>query len=645
MSFLKYVAGFVVGVALTACGGGGGSAGTTPVASPSAVVAPISPASNPAQIAATTPAIVEVLTSTNFLPSAGSEAVITVQVKNSSNVGLADQTVTFSASSGSLQLVSGLTDSTGTASAKLTAGSDKSNRNITVAASAGGVSGSIIVPVTGSKISVVGTGSLQVGPTATQFTAHAVDSSGNPINSALITLKSSLSNGLTASPITTDSNGNATFSYTPSTAGSDTLTVSGVGASATATVVVNAIDFTVVSPSVNTLVSIGTPQNITVQYKLAGAGVAGKTVYFSTTRGITNLSSGTTDGAGRATVAVTSSTAGPANLTAQITNVGSVTLPFQFVATTPSSIVLQVNPGSVLPNDAGSTINQSTLSATVRDASGNPVAGQVVNFTATQDGSNGTISPGSNTTDTNGLTTVQFTPGALSTATDGVMVKAVVQSNPSLFSTATLTVNGNALFISIAVSNALTAFDVTTYQKEFSVYVTDANGAPAANRVVTISAFPVNYRKGGLTFCAGASVNCLATDVGWSYEATTSPTTCPNEDDISTTVSNRRNGILDSGEDINGNRFLDPGLPVVISPSTLTTDSFGYATFKVRYGKNYAWWVTTQITARALVAGTESSKMVIYDLDMLSSDASNQSNTPANVTSPFGIAMDCANPN
>lgn len=642
MNFIKCVAALGLTLALAACGGGGGSAGTPLTGSNSVAVPPISAASSPEQIAAATPAIIEVLTSTNTLPSAGSEAVITTQVKNSANVGLAGQTVTFSASSGSLQLVSGVTDSTGKASAKLTAGSDKSNRNITITASTGDVSGSVVVPVTGTKISVNGTGSLQVGPIASQFTVRAVDSAGNGISGASITLKSSLSNGLSASPLTTDPTGSATFLYTPSNAGTDTLTVSGLGASATATVVVNAIDFTIVSPDSNTSIPISTLRTVTVQYKFNNLGVPGKTVYFSTTRGTLVSSIGTTNAAGQATVDVSSSTAGPANLTAQIAGVGSVNLPLQFVAITPSSIVVQANPGSVLPNESGGTTNQSTLSATVRDAIGNPVSGQVVNFTATQDGSNGTITPGSGTTDSNGMTSVQFIPGALSTANNGVVVNAAVQSNPALFSTTTLTVNGSALFISIAVANTLTVFDSTTYQKDFSVYVTDANGAPAANRSVTLSVFPVIYKKGNLIVCTVQSADCLGASQGWDYQATTSPTLCPNEDDISANISYRRNGVLDPGEDINGNSVLDPGLPVVISPSTLTTDASGYGTFKIRYGKNYAWWLTTQITARALVGGTESSKTVTYDLEMLSTDAGNLTSTPANVTSPYGIATDCA---
>ena len=645
MNFIKCVAALGMSLALVACGGGGGSAGTPSGSPATAASAPASAASSPIEIAAAVPAIVEVLTSTNTLPSAGTEAVISAQVKNSANVGLSGKIVTFSASSGSMQLVSGVTDSNGIASAKLSAGGDKSNRNITVTATAAAVSGSIVVPVTGTKISIAGAGSLQSGSSASQFALRAVDSSGNGINNATLTIASRLLNGLSPTVVPTDPTGSATFIYTPTNAGTDNITVSGLGASASTAVVVSAIDFKVTAPSSNTAVPISSPQPITVQYKLSGNGVPGKTVNFSTTRGTVTSATDTTDGTGFATVIVSSATAGPATVTAQITGVGSVSLPLQFVAVTPASIVVQANPGSVLPNGAGSTTSQSTLTATVRDATGNPVAGQVVNFAATQDGSNGTIIPGSGTTDSNGITSVQFTPGALTTATNGVVVTASVQSNPALSSTATLTINGSALFISIAVSNTLTAPDTTTYQKDFSVYVTDADGAPAANRNVTISAFPLFYKKGFLNICTTQSADCIGGVIGWKYHATTSPYFCPNEDDISTNLSYRRNGIKDPDEDLNNNDLLDPGLPVVVSPSTLTTDTAGYATFTLRYGKNYAWWLTTQITARALVSGTESSKAIIYDLEMLSGDAAAIGNTPANVTSPFGIVTDCANKN
>jgi hypothetical protein len=298
-----------------------------------------------------------------------------------------------------------------------------------------------------------------------------------------------------------------------------------------------------------------------------------------------------------------------------------------FIATVPATIVLQANPGAVLPNVSGSTTNQSTLSAIVRDATGNPVSNQVVNFTAITDGSNGSIVPGSGTTDANGQTTVQFIPGALSTAANGVKIRATVQSNPALFSDATLTVNGNALFISIGIASTIIPLDAVTYQKQFSVYVTDANGAPAANRAVTVSVFPTTYGKGSLTWDDTAKQ--------WVYE-TPPPTKCVNED-------TNRNGILDSGEDINHNGKLDPGLPVVISPSTVTTDTSGNATFFMSFGKNYAWWLWTEITARASVGGTESTQVAPYSLEMVSSDATSKS-SPPNKTSPFGKATVCTDP-
>jgi hypothetical protein len=237
------------------------------------------------------------------------------------------------------------------------------------------------------------------------------------------------------------------------------------------------------------------------------------------------------------------------------------------------------------------------------------------------------------------MTSVQFVPGALSTAANGVQLRAFVQSAPSIFADAKMTVNGEALFISIGVGSTLTVFDSTTYQKDFSVYVTDANGVAAANRSVTASVYPKQYGKGTLVNPTGG----LAI---WGYAAG-SPTLCPNEDV-------NRNGILDPGEDINiningvldvtGTAVLDPGLPVALFPSNLTTDSSGYATFKMRFGKNYALWLDTEVTAKALVGGTESSRTVPYNLEMTIDDAKSPG-TPANATSPFGRATVCTDKN
>lgn len=631
MNFIKSVAALGLSLALAACGGGGGSAGT-PVTDTTASP-PASTASSPTQVATEMPATVEVLASSNSLLSAGSEALITTFVKNSGNVGLPGQSVSFAASSGTLQVISAVTDSAGSASAKLIAGGDKSIRDIAVTVTAGSVSGSVVLPVTGTLVTLAGSGSLQAGGAASQYTVRAVDSSGNAIAGATIAVSSTLGNSLSSSSLRTDSTGVAKFLYTPNIAGTDTLIVAGLGTSASSTIVINAIDFVALSPSSNTLIPIDAQQIITVQYKISGVGVPGQSVAFSTTRGEFVSSTATTDANGEATAILSSSTSGPAVVVAQISGIGSVNLPVQFVAITPARIVVQANPGSVLPNSSGGS-NQSTIEALVRDANGNAVANRQVNFTLVKDLSNGTLLPGIATTDANGRAQVQFIPGASSTPSDGVEIKALV-ANTTISGTTLLTVNGKALFITIAFGNTITNLDETVYKKPFSIYVTDANGVSVGNQIVSLSVIPTEYYKGFMSFVCGAgdvSSNCVKR---WRYGIV--PTSCPNED-------LNLDGFLDVGEDTNNNGQLTPGNVVVTAPGTVTTDATGRASFDLEYGEQFAPWVTVAVTARASVAGTESRQTIVFDLVGLDSDFTSET-PPAGATSPFGLSGQCTDPN
>ena len=643
MKFFKYLSVSVLAVALAACGGGGGSSGTTTgTGSPGAVNGgqPAVPGTLPAASAPVVvdiPATVEVLTSANTLPSSGgAEVVITAFVKNASNVGMSGQAVTFSASSGTLQGPSAVTDTSGAVTAKLIAGSDKSIRDIKVTVTAGAASGNVIVPVSGTHVSISGSGSLQAGGSAAQYVVRAVDSSGVAIRGSKITVSSTLGNGLSPATLSTDSTGNATFLYTPNTAGSDTLAISGLGTSADTAVVVNAIDFVALSPASNTSIPIDASQSIRVRYKFSGSGIAGRTVAFSTTRGSFAVSTAITDSNGEASANLTSSTAGPAVVIAQISGVGSVNLPVQFIATTPTSIVVQANPGGILPNTPGSTVNQSTIEAIVRDANGNAVANRQVNFTALQDLSNGTLSPGIATTDANGRAQVQFIPGASSTAASGVNIQAEVAST-TIRSTTSLTVNGKALFINLAFGNTIGSVDETTYSKLFSVYVTDANGVAVGNQLISLSVIPTVYMKGTLNNCTSITTPSGAVSVvcggTWKYSST--PTVCANED-------TNLNGILDIGEDKNLNGQLTPGNIAVAAPGNVITDAFGRASFAIQYGEQFAPWATVSITARASVAGTESRRSILYDLAGSTPDFTGES-PPAGVISPFGSSTSCTN--
>lgn len=572
---------------------------------------------------------VEVLASLATLPSASANTVgITALVKDANNNGMPNVGVSFSANSGVLQSVSTTTNANGVATATLATGADRSNRDIRVTVAAGTSSlGSVVVPVTGTNVSLVGVGSVLLGGTAT-YAVTLRDSAGSPLSNATVAVTSSLANNISPASLTTDANGGATFNYTANTSGNDVLSVRGVGASVTLGVAVSGEDFTVVSPGAGTEVFVNSDREVRVRYRSNGAGIAGRTVNFSTTRGTVSNSSVVTDGNGEAAVNVRSSTAGPATVTAQLGSGALTNLGVMFTASTPDSVVLQINPGAVAPNPTGSSANRAQLQAVVRDGSGNPVKGRTVNFTLLADTSGGSLAAGTGVTDANGTVSDSFIPGPLSTAANGVQIRASV-AGTSVQNVAGATVSGQSLFITIATSNTIGNKDETTYRKPFSVRVTDANGTAVKSQVVTLSVFPLQYGKGVLGFPVGGPV--------WTY-ASGSPQWCPNED-------LNRDGSLQPGEDTNHNGLLTPGMPGAIPVAAVTTDDTGFASFALEYGEQFAPWVQFEIAARATVAGTESVSKMQFMASALADDVNNREVTPAGRISPFGTALDCSVPN
>ena len=570
---------------------------------------------------------VDVTTDKLSLLSASGESTITAFVKNAANVAMPNIPVQFSADSGTLLSADTMTNESGVATAKLSPGSNRANRAITVIATAGVKSGSVKVDVTGSTLTITGSSTQQLGATGS-YSVRAVDSSGNPLAGMVLTGVSSLGNTFTSNA-TTDATGNASFSYTAVRSGVDTLTVTGLGTmKQTLGVTISAVNLSFATPASNASVNVGTSQTVTVRYLVGGVAQSGVAVSFSSTRGAVSAASVVTNASGQASVNVSSLTAGPATITAQIAQVGTATLPLTFVATTPATITLQGTPSAVAPNQQGSSANQSTLSAVVRDASGNLVAGQVVNFNLVSDLSGGSLSAGTSVTDASGRAQVQFISGAASTPANGVQVSATVAGKST---SALLTVSGSALFISFGISNEIGNLDPTIYSKRFAVYVTDANGVSVGNQVVNLSVIPTQYGKGTLSYDSVVGA--------WGYSAG-SPTVCPNED-------KNGNGILDlvpSSEDTNDDGRLTPGNVVVASPGVLTTDSSGRAFFDLQYGEQYVPWLDVRLSARASVSGTESISVSEFSLVGVVTDFTNE-NAPAGVRSPFGTTASCSTSN
>lgn len=613
MKLLMRSVAFALIAALSACGGGGGSSGSN----------------GSGNGGTTTPAAasIEVLTSAATLASGDSAGLtVTAVVKDASNNAIPSQPIAFSASSGTLASVEAQTGTDGRATATLTAGTDRSNRNVDIIVTSGSIKQNATVPVTGTTLTASGATSLLAGA-STSFAVSVRDSAGVAIAGAAVTATSSLGNTVGATGATTDANGSATLNYVAARGGSDTLSIRAAGASQILAVNVSSVDFSFPSPAANTAVEVNTSRSVTVRYLSAGAGVAGKTISFGTTRGSVTPTQAVTDASGSATVQVTSPSVGIATVSARVDDSATATLPLNFVATTAASVVLQSSAAALAPNAAGSTASQIELRAVVRDAAGNAVSGKTVFFTAVQDLSNGSIKTGTAVTDANGLATDIFIAGPAATAANGVQIRATV-ADTAITALTSLTVSSRALFIAFGANNTIEKLS-TTYRKTFSVQVSDANGAPVPNQRLTLSYWAPIYEKGQLFFDKDG------TPPSWKANATVA---CVNEDA-------NRNGVLDAGEDRSGDGRLTPGLPATISPATVTTDATGSAEFTLTYGQQYANWIYFDLTAQATVAGTESSALFGFAASAPASDMTSADVPPASSVSPFGSVLSCTDRN
>ena len=646
--------------------------------------ASISLAITVAQGSAVAVSAIELTTNLVSIRSAGEEAVITALVKGASNAGVPNADITFSADTGILLAPDAQTNASGIATVRLAPGSNRANRSITVTARVGASSQTIVVAVTGSTVMVTGSSALQFGGSASPYTARALDSGGNPISGLTLTANSvTLSNGVSPASAVTDLNGNATFNYTPTNSGADTLRVRATSGSTntdgTLAISISPVSFDFVAPTpaagtqfgVN--LALASRPEFRVRLAINGVATAGRTVSFTTTRGTV---SAVTDLAGEYFVSLDSASAGAALVTAQVnrlpgdpgtgTVLGTVSREVNFTGVLPNAVRIQANPTSIPPNATGSTSNRAAITATVTDASANPVAGRQVTFNITADPSNGSLLNGVSTTDSSGIARTEYISGLNSSPTNGVIIQATVPpvnaDIPAALVTdgtapnsaaARLTVAGNALFITIGFSNTIDNVpgDPSTYRKPFSVYVTDASGLAVPNQTVTLSVIPTQYRKGTLEWNSTIWTFRPAS-AGPPAIASSLAAICPSEDQFFAD-GRRNNGILDPGEDGpgpapagnpngNGNGRLTPGNVVIASPASLTTDSAGLATFNLLYGEQYAIWVDVDLVATATVSGTESRTLLPFQLTGVSSDFDQETVAPAARVSPFGTAPSCS---
>jgi hypothetical protein len=601
------ILGMVTVVALAACGGDGGFVDGKPP---------------PGGGGGPTVGSLSVSTSSPSIRSDGSvTADISAIVRDANNLLVSGVTVVFSANNnGALLVTQGTTDATGVAKATLLTADDPSIRTITVTAQAGDSTGTVNVTVTGTTLNLQGPGALALGQQGTYTLTLLAGST--PVAGRVVTLTSARNNTLSQGTVTTDSQGQATFTVTIANTGADTLTASAIGVSAAKTVAVNADSLTVidpvapVAPATATEVPLGS-RTVTVRWLASGAPVVNGTINFSTTRGVVNPATVLTNGTGQATTTVTSSNAGFATVTATTVPVSgsasSIQAQLEFVAQTPFAIDVQPSAFTIGPSQS------STITAVVRDQPGNLVKNKTVTFTLT-DVTGGTLSVGTAVTDSQGRAQTVYTASTTTSANQGVTITATVAGVAP--KSVALTVARREVFISFGTGNQIEEPNTAQYSKEFVAQVTDANGNGVANVALSLRALSRAYFRGHWG---------LGTAWGQVIKGDDPATGCRDEDA-------NRNGTLDLApvsEDDNGNGRLDAGNIVTVTPANAVTDQNGFVLVKIFYPQQYARWLQIDLSASATVQGSEYSRTSTFILPISADDLSS-SGSPPGVISPFG---------
>jgi hypothetical protein len=554
-------------------------------------------------------------------------ATIKALVVDANNNVVAGTTVNFQASSGALTVTQAVTDATGTAIATLGAGTSQLNRNITVTATAGSSTATIQVAVVGTTLTISGPTSLVQGASG-NYTVSLTDSGGIGIPGQAITLTSASGNTLTPASVTTGANGTASTQLTATNSGTDTITAAWQGMTGSQSVAVSGQNFTITAPTANALLQVGTSPSVTFSWTVGGAGQTG-IVYVTTSRGtVTPASVNVTAGTPSAAITVTSTTAGPATISATAVQSGATVATAQvavtFVATIPATVSLQASPSAVAIQ------GQSTLIATVIDASGNPVLGATVDFSIQQDTTGGSLSAPTAVTNAQGQATVIYNASNKSSAVNGVIIQANVQGTAVPASTTTLTVGGQTVFLSFGTGNTISAYSLnpqTQYELPYSVSAVDSAGHGLSGVTITYSVQSTAYAMGHYGPYVSpvwpqviVANNCTPTQVE-EYDGVINPTPPPA-------------GVTPVLTNI-------PGSVASTDVSSAVTSTTGTASVNLIYPKDHATWVQVALTATATVQGTQNSTTATFWLPGLSTDYTNESIPPPGIISPYGQNATC----
>lgn len=570
-------------------------------------------------------------------------ATITITALGAGNVVFPGAVVTLSASTGVLSSGSVTTDSAGKATVTFSSGTaSQFNRTATITATAGTVTTTLPIPITGSTLSLTTpTSSISTGTPAV-LTATAKDAAGNGVSGQTVNFTIVSGSGtLSAATATTDSGGVATVNFTATATGTASVRVDWLD-SPTGTATVSATQsftaaaagaaFQLITPASSPFaVPLGTNQAVTIYVPATILGTAVANVRFTT-----SLGSWFSGGAKSVTTAFTAagnytqtfvagSFAGNANLQIDALNAsGAILTSAQAVLSlsatvaSASQISLSASVTSIAPS-TGSTSSTATLTATVKDSSGNPVGNAPVLFELVNPTGGGEqvtpVTVMTAATATNSVSVGQaqstFTAGTLPT-TQASQIRASVIGAPTTISAVTaITVGGTAGSIAIGIGTTITSTNQdTAYRLPVSLLVTDSNGVAVSGAVVSLSIWPASYYKGvrGLK-CAPVYASTSGVVAVFANEDT--------NENLMLNLATPTEDVDGPGGYLAGTPFYGtpdgilwpPSASAGSVPATVTTGSDGSASFTLTYLKEHADWVKIRLRARTPVQGTEATSV------------------------------------
>jgi hypothetical protein len=601
---------------------------------------------------------------------------ITVRALDSSSGLLSGINIIMTADVGVLGSSSIITDSTGKATVTFESGPGAVDRTATITATSGTASAMIPIQITGSTVTMTpsSAGLDDSGSSSVTLTVRPKNSGGSAVSGATVTMSQTGAGRVTFNPSSGPTvSGVFTTTVTGTSAGAVTVIASALGETATSSITISAVtdtftidqqtlDGIIIANNTTSAMKINTPAFPYTPHSLnirvhAPTGIS--QVRFVTSIGVWD------GGSSKVVTKTVAGNAADATLTSTQTGVAGVqifdadnpaTSDTLTVAMSsgadPTKIMLQASKNNIKVS-GGSTIDYSTLTATVSDASNNPlpnwpVAFSIVPGTGTSGGE--TITPVVAMTTalpsgdlSIGQARASFTSGSMPSGGNGVQIRASVVGSPTVVETEPIGVNltdsGNDAAIVIGGVAGSIAFGQATvisvdstkanYVWPMSILVSDSNGNALSGAVVSLSLWPIAWSTGiscmydyldGFRWNGDDPATYTAGNYGTFY----------NED-------TNENLILDSGED--GRRYyyannvnVGPGtLDTYITPrnsdggsvpSSVTTDANGVAGFNLTYVKESAIWTVVRIRATTTVQGSETRGEIMLRLPALQSDVS-----------------------